>query len=46
MLYRDALDIAEKLGFTLMSLIPGFIDARNGRLLQFDNIFMRDLEMQ
>jgi FkbM family methyltransferase len=42
MLYREALDIADKLGFSLMGLIPGFTDLRNGQLLQADGIFMVD----
>jgi len=42
MLYREALDLAEGLGFVLMGLIPGFVDLRDGRLLQADGIFMRE----
>jgi FkbM family methyltransferase len=46
MLYREAIELAESLGLTLMGMIPGFIDPRNGRLLQIDGIFMREGEMQ
>jgi FkbM family methyltransferase len=42
MLYREALDLAQELGFVLMGLIPGFVDLRDGRLLQADGIFMRE----
>ena len=32
---------AERLGFTLMSIEPGFSDQRSGRLLQADGLFFR-----
>ena len=32
---------AERLGFTLMSIEPGFSDQRSGRLLQADGLFLR-----
>jgi FkbM family methyltransferase len=32
---------AERLGFTLMSIEPGFSDQRSGRLLQADGVFFR-----
>jgi FkbM family methyltransferase len=41
MLYREAMDTAESLGFFPMGLIPGFQDPADGRLLQADGIFMR-----
>jgi FkbM family methyltransferase len=39
---REALDLVYSLGFTLTGLLPGFTDARNGRLLQADGIFFRE----
>jgi FkbM family methyltransferase len=42
MLYREALDFAERHGFSLMQVIPGFTDPRDGRLLQMDGVFFRD----
>jgi len=42
MLYREALDFAEQQGFSLMQVIPGFTDPRDGRLLQMDGVFFRD----
>jgi hypothetical protein len=42
MLYREALDLTESLGFVVMGMIPGFTDPRDGRLLQADGIFMRE----
>lgn len=41
MLYREALDLMESLGFSLMSLDPGFTDRTNGQMLQADGIFFR-----
>lgn len=42
MLIREALDLAYSLGFTLMGLVPGFSDPRDGRMLQADGIFFRE----
>ncbi|OCB34055.1 FkbM family methyltransferase [Mycobacterium parascrofulaceum] len=42
MLFREALDLVESFGFTLMGLIPGFADPRDGRMLQADGIFFRE----
>lgn len=39
MTYKEGLDRAERLGLSLMGLIPGFSDQRSGRLLQFDAVF-------
>nr|WP_231976856.1 FkbM family methyltransferase [Mycobacterium sp. E740] len=44
MLYREAIDVAESIGFSLTGLIPGFTDPRSGRLMQADGIFFRDTE--
>jgi FkbM family methyltransferase len=41
MLIREALDLAYSMGFTLTGLLPGFMDTRNGRMLQADGIFFR-----
>lgn len=41
MLYREALDFADEHGFSLMGIIPGFTDVRDGRMLQADGIFFR-----
>jgi FkbM family methyltransferase len=41
MLIREALDLIYSLGFTMTGLLPGFMDARNGRMLQADGIFFR-----
>lgn len=41
MLIREALEIAESLGFTLTGVSPNFVDMRNGRTLQADGIFFR-----
>lgn len=43
MLAREALELAETFGFTLTGLTPGFADPRDGRMLQADGIFFRDL---
>ena len=42
MLIREALELVDSLGFTLTGLLPGFTDARNGRMLQADGIFFRE----
>lgn len=42
MLAREALDLADSLGFTLMGMMPGFADPRDGRMLQADGIFFRE----
>jgi FkbM family methyltransferase len=42
MLIREALDLVYSLGFTLAGLLPGFTDARTGRMLQADGIFFRE----
>jgi FkbM family methyltransferase len=42
MLIREALDLVDSLGFTLTGFLPGFTDARNGRMLQADGIFFRE----
>jgi FkbM family methyltransferase len=41
MLIREALYLIYSLGFTMTGLLPGFMDARNGRMLQADGIFFR-----
>lgn len=40
--YEYFLDLLERNGFVLWSLIPGFYDRRTGQLLQFDAIFVRE----
>jgi hypothetical protein len=42
MLIREALDLVYSLGFTLTGLLPCFMGARNGRMLQADGIFFRE----
>lgn len=42
MLIPEALDLVYSLGFTLTGLLPCFIDANNGRMLQADGIFFRE----
>lgn len=44
MLIREALDLVYSLGFTLTGLLPGFADPRNGRMLQADGIFFREVQ--
>ncbi len=39
--YREALDFADRRGFTLLNLAPMFNDPNTGRLLQADGVFMR-----
>ncbi len=39
--HSEALDLVYSLGFTLTGLLPCFIDANNGRMLQADGIFFR-----
>ncbi|QRZ08329.1 FkbM family methyltransferase [Mycolicibacterium austroafricanum] len=41
MTYREGLDRAEALGFTLMGLDPVFSDPKSGRLLQADAVFFK-----
>lgn len=40
--YTDGLDRAERLGMSLMGLLPGFSDPRSGRLLQVDAVFFAE----
>ncbi len=40
--YKEGLDRAERLGMSLMGLIPGFPDPLSGRLLQFDAVFFAE----
>jgi FkbM family methyltransferase len=42
MLIREALDRVYSLGFTLTGLLPCFMDARNGQMLQADGVFFRE----
>jgi FkbM family methyltransferase len=42
MLIREALDLVYSLGFTLTGLLPCFMDARNGQMLQADGVFFRE----
>ncbi|BBX38712.1 FkbM family methyltransferase [Mycobacterium simiae] len=44
MLIREALDLVYSLGFTLTGLLPGFTDPRDGRMLQADGIFFREVQ--
>jgi FkbM family methyltransferase len=41
MLYREAIDWAEARGLTLVQVLPGFTDARSGRMLQCDLVLFR-----
>jgi len=41
MLYREALDLAEEVGFALMRLEPGFTDPATGQMLQAEGVFFR-----
>ena len=40
--YTEGLDRAERLGMSLMGLLPGFSDPRSGRLLQADAVFFME----
>lgn len=40
-LYREIIEWLAEQGFELWSVLPGFLDISNGRLLQFDGIFFR-----
>jgi FkbM family methyltransferase len=40
--YKEGLDRAERLGMSLMGLVPGFSDPASGRLLQTDAVFFVD----
>ncbi|WP_351233396.1 FkbM family methyltransferase [Streptomyces sp. NPDC002133] len=42
LVFGQVLDLAQKLGFTLMAVVPGFIDRRSGQMLQCDAVFLRD----
>jgi FkbM family methyltransferase len=44
MLIREALDLVHSLGFTLTGLLPCFTDLRDGRMLQADGIFFREVD--
>lgn len=39
--FSEMVAFIESLGFEMFSLVPGFIDARTGRLLQVDGFFVR-----
>lgn len=41
LLIQEALDLVDSLGFALAGLAPGFVDVRNGRMLQADGVFFR-----
>ena len=41
MLIQEALELVGSLGFELAGLAPGFVDVRNGRVLQADGVFFR-----
>lgn len=42
MLYREALDLLEGLGFAVIHLVPGFTDPRTGRMYQCDVLCCRE----
>ncbi|MET8326494.1 FkbM family methyltransferase [Streptomyces sp. NPDC005181] len=45
LLFNQALDLAQgELGLSLMSVVPGFTDPRDGRMLQCDLVLFRDCE--
>lgn len=39
--YRAVIDWLAGEGFELWNVLPGFVDPRNGRMLQFDGVFFR-----
>ena len=41
LLYRDTIELLDKLGYELYSVIPGLADPQTGRLLQMDGIFFK-----
>ncbi|CQD02496.1 FkbM family methyltransferase [Mycobacterium lentiflavum] len=41
MLFQEAFDLMDSLGFMLTGLVPGFIDIRTGQVLQADGVFFR-----
>jgi FkbM family methyltransferase len=40
-LYAEVMAFLDELGFELWSVMPGFVDPRSGRMLQFDGVFFR-----
>lgn len=40
-LIQEALELMDSFGFVLAGLAPGFVDVRNGRVLQADGVFFR-----
>jgi len=40
-LWRDLIDRLESLGLVLWAILPGYVDPRDGRSLQFDAVFLR-----
>jgi FkbM family methyltransferase len=40
-LWREMIQRIESLGFTLWAILPGFVDSRDGKTLQFDAVFFR-----
>lgn len=41
--FQEGLDRGERLGMSLVGLVPGFADPRSGRLLQADAVFIREV---
>ena len=41
LLYKETIELLDKLGYELYSVIPGFADPQTGRLLQMDGIFFK-----
>ena len=41
LLYKEMIELLDKLGYELYSVIPGFADPQTGRLLQMDGIFFK-----
>ena len=41
-LWQETTDSLHRLGFTLWSLFPGFVNPRDGRTLQMDGLFVRE----